>query len=115
VRPLIANELILSLVPDEEQRTWRNLTRMKTQLTRDRVRLQHQMECLLERIPFLPALFCRDGAGGVARATTARLGGCGGQWLHLCALNQKPSHERQFPNPLQDARGRSNDVRLSAR
>jgi hypothetical protein len=45
VRRLIANELILSFVPGGEQRTWRNLTRMKLQLTRDRVRLQNQMEC----------------------------------------------------------------------
>jgi transposase len=50
VRRLIAEELILSFVPDEEQRTWRNLTRMKTQLRRDRVRLQNQMECLLEEM-----------------------------------------------------------------
>jgi hypothetical protein len=47
VRRLIADELIWSFVPDEEQRSWRNMTRMKTQLTRDRVRLQNQMECLL--------------------------------------------------------------------
>src|SRR5260370_291297 len=40
VRRLIAKELILSFVPDEEQRIWRNLTRMKLQLTRDRVRIQ---------------------------------------------------------------------------
>jgi hypothetical protein len=32
VRRLIADELILSFVPDGEQRTWRNMTRMKTQL-----------------------------------------------------------------------------------
>ena len=50
MRRLIANELILSFVPDGEQRTWRNLTRMKLQLTRDRVRLQSQMECLLEEM-----------------------------------------------------------------
>jgi transposase len=50
VRRLIADELILSLVPSGEQRIWRNLTRMKTQLTRDRVRLQNQMECLLEEM-----------------------------------------------------------------
>jgi transposase len=50
VRRLIASELILSFVPDGEQRTWRNMTRMKTQLTRDRVRLQSQMECLLEEM-----------------------------------------------------------------
>jgi transposase len=50
VRRLIANELILSFVPNGEQRNWRSLTRMKVQLTRDRVRLQSQMECLLEEM-----------------------------------------------------------------
>ncbi|HSY97972.1 MAG TPA: transposase [Terriglobales bacterium] len=50
VRRLIAEELILSFVPDGEQRIWRSLTRMKVQLTRDRVRLQNQMECLLEEM-----------------------------------------------------------------
>jgi transposase len=50
VRRLVADELILSFVPNGEQRIWRNLTRMKTQLTRDRVRLQSQMECLLEEM-----------------------------------------------------------------
>lgn len=37
-------------MPDGEQRIWRSLTRMKVQLTRDRVRLQNQMECLLEEM-----------------------------------------------------------------
>ena len=50
VRRLIAEELILSFVPDGEQRIWRSLTRMKVQLTRDRVRLQNQMECVLEEM-----------------------------------------------------------------
>jgi len=50
VRRLIADELILSFVPDGEQRIWRSLTHMKVQLTRDRVRLQNQMECLLEEM-----------------------------------------------------------------
>ncbi len=50
VRRLIAKELILSYVPDGEQRIWRNLTRMKLQLIRDRVRLQSQIECLLEEM-----------------------------------------------------------------
>lgn len=48
VRRLFAEELILSFVPGEEQRIWRNLSRMKLQLVRDRVRLQGQVECLLE-------------------------------------------------------------------
>ena len=50
VRRLIAEELILSFVPDGEQRIWRSLTRLKVQLTRDRVRLQNQMECVLEEM-----------------------------------------------------------------
>ena len=50
VRRLIAAELILSFVPSGEQRIWRSMTRMKVQLTRDRVRLQNQMECLLEEM-----------------------------------------------------------------
>ena len=50
VRRLIAQELILSFVPDGEQRTWRSMTRMKLHLTRDRVRLQNQIECLLEEM-----------------------------------------------------------------
>src|SRR5499433_1871409 len=50
VRRLIADELRLSFVPNGEQRIWRSLTRRKVQLTRDRVRLQNQMECLLEEM-----------------------------------------------------------------
>ena len=48
VRRYIACELILSFVPDQEQRMWRTLTRTKNQLTRDRVRLHSQLEALLE-------------------------------------------------------------------
>jgi transposase len=50
VRRLIANELIMNFVPNGEQRIWLSLTRMKVQLTRDRVRLQNQRECLLEEM-----------------------------------------------------------------
>ena len=39
VKRLVAWELILSCVPDTEQRLWRTVTRRKYQLTRDRVRL----------------------------------------------------------------------------
>lgn len=45
---LLSDDLILSYVPDAEQRCWRTLTRTKYQLTRDRVRLQSQLESLLE-------------------------------------------------------------------
>src|SRR5215475_10450087 len=50
VRQQIPNELILSFVPNGEQRIWPSMTRMKLQLTRNRVRLQNQMECLLEEM-----------------------------------------------------------------
>lgn len=48
VRRHVARELILSFVPDEQQRLWRTITRTKLQLTRDRVRLQNQVEGFLE-------------------------------------------------------------------
>src|SRR5467141_4235297 len=48
VKRLVARELTLSFVPDAEQRLWRTVTRGKYQLTRDRVRLQNQLESLLE-------------------------------------------------------------------
>lgn len=48
VKRLVARELVLSFVPSPEQRLWRTVTRRKHQLTRDRVRLQNQLECLLE-------------------------------------------------------------------
>jgi transposase len=47
-RRLLADELLLSFVPDAEQRVWRTVTRGKHQLVRDRVRLQSQLEALLE-------------------------------------------------------------------
>ena len=47
-RRFVAGELTLSFVPDAEQRSWRTMTRSKLQLVRDRVRLQNQLEALLE-------------------------------------------------------------------
>lgn len=47
-RRLLAGELMLSFVPEPEQRTWRLMTRGRLQLVRDRVRLQSQVEGLLE-------------------------------------------------------------------
>ena len=44
----MAGELILSFVSQPEQRAWCTMTRRKVQLRRERVRLQNQVECLLE-------------------------------------------------------------------
>lgn len=48
VRRQLAGELTLSFVPDAEQREMRLVTRRRKQLMRDRVRLQNQLESLLE-------------------------------------------------------------------
>ena len=48
VKRLVAGELTLSFVPDPEQRLWRTVTRKKFQLRCDRIRLQNQLESLLE-------------------------------------------------------------------
>ncbi|HTU48667.1 MAG TPA: hypothetical protein VMF91_26630 [Bryobacteraceae bacterium] len=48
VKRLVAHELVLSFVPDVEQRLWRTVMRGKYQLRRNHVRLQNQLEALLE-------------------------------------------------------------------
>lgn len=63
LRRLIAGELILSFVPDEEQRLWRTMARTRHQLTRDKVRLQSQLECLLEDCRIKLSSFVSDLLG----------------------------------------------------
>jgi transposase len=67
VKRLVANELILSFVPDAEQRLWRTVTRRKYQLTRDKVRLQNQLEALLEEAHIKLSSFVSDLLGVSAR------------------------------------------------
>jgi transposase len=50
VNRLLTGELILSFVPNMEQRCWRTLTRSRYQLRQDQVRIQNQLECLLEEV-----------------------------------------------------------------
>lgn len=50
VRRHMAGELTLSFVPEPEQRQMRSLTRRRVQLSRDRVRVQNQLEALLEEM-----------------------------------------------------------------
>src|SRR5213080_2089938 len=49
IKRLVAQELVLSFVPDPEQRLWRTVTRRKYQLTRAKVGFQNQLESLLEQ------------------------------------------------------------------
>lgn len=67
VKRLVANELILSFVPDAEQRLWRTVSRRKYQLTRAKVRLQNQLEALLEEAHIKLSSLVSDLLGVSAR------------------------------------------------
>ncbi len=67
VKRLVAQELILSFVPDVEQRLWRTVTHKKYQLRCDRVRLQNQVESLLEEAHIKLSSFVSDLLGLSAR------------------------------------------------
>jgi transposase len=60
-------ELVLSFVPDAEQRLWRTVTHKKYQLTCDRVRLQNQLESLLEEAHIKLSSLVTDLLGVSAR------------------------------------------------
>jgi transposase len=63
IKRLVGQELRLSFVPDPEQRLWRSVTRRRTQLTEDRVRLQNQLEALLEEMHIKVSSFVSDLLG----------------------------------------------------
>jgi transposase len=67
VKRLVARELTLSFVPDPEQRLWRTVTRKKYQLRRDRVRLQNQLESLLEEAHIKLSSLVSDLLGASSR------------------------------------------------
>jgi transposase len=67
VKRLVSQELVLSFVPDAEQRLWRTLTRTKYQRTRDKVRLQNQLEALLEEAHIKLSSLVSDLLGASAR------------------------------------------------
>ena len=67
VKRLVARELTLSFVPDAEQRLWRTVTRKKFQLRRARIRLQNQLESLLEEAHIKLSSFVSDLLGFSAR------------------------------------------------
>jgi transposase len=67
VKRLVAQELVLSFVPDPEQRLWRTVTRRKLQLRRLRVQMQNQLEALLEEAHIKLSSFVSDLLGVSAR------------------------------------------------
>ncbi len=67
VKRLAAQELTLSFVPDVAQRLWRTVMRRKHQVTRNRVRLQNRLECLLEEAHIKLSSLVSDLLGTSAR------------------------------------------------
>jgi len=67
VKRLVSQELILSFVPDTEQRLWRTLTRTKYQLRRNRVQVQNHLEALLEEAHIKLSSLVSDLLGASAR------------------------------------------------
>jgi transposase len=67
LKRLVAQELIMSFVPNAEQRLWRTVMRRKYQLTCDRVRLQNQLESLLEEAQLKLSSLVSDLLGASAR------------------------------------------------
>jgi len=63
----VAQELTLSFVPDAEQRLWRTVAHKKYQLRRDHVRLQNQLESLLEEAHIKLSSLVSDLLGVSAR------------------------------------------------
>jgi transposase len=67
VKRLVSQELILSFVPDVEQRLWRTLTRTKYQLRRNKVQVQNHLEALLEEAHIKLSSLVSDLLGASAR------------------------------------------------
>jgi hypothetical protein len=96
VKRLVARELTLSFVPDAEQRLWRTVTRRKYQLTRDHVRLQNQLESLLEEAHIKLSSLVSNLLGASARRMLKAL--ADGETNPAAPRNQQ-HHPRQRRNP----------------
>jgi transposase len=86
VKRLVSAELVLSFVPDAEQRLWRTLTRTRYQRTRDKVRLRNQLEALLEEAHIKLSSLVSDLLGASARRLLRALADGGSDPAALAAL-----------------------------
>src|SRR5499427_8281156 len=108
VKRLVARELTLSFVPDAEQRLWRTVTRKKYQLRRDRVRLQNQVEALLEEAHIKLSSLVTDLLGASARRMLKALAEGETNPAALAALADQ--NLRATPEQLCDALGACTDL-----
>src|SRR5262250_2978209 len=103
VKRLVARELTLSFVPNAEQRLWRTVTRRKYQLTRDRVRLQNQLEALLEETHIKLSSLVSDLLGASARRMLRAL--ADGETNPAVLASLADQRLRATPVQLRDALG----------
>ena len=103
VKRLVSQELTLSFVPDGEQRLWRTLMRTRYQRTRDKVRLQNQLEALLEEVHIKLSSLVSDLLGASARRLLKALADGETDPAALATLGDK--RLRATPAELQDALG----------
>src|SRR5215471_3553119 len=108
VKRLISQELILSFVPDAEQRLWRTLTRTRYQRTRDKVRLQNQLEALLEESHIKLSSLVSDLLGASARRMLKALAEGEANPAALATLADK--NLRATPAELRDALGACSEL-----
>jgi len=111
LKRLVSQELILSFVPDGEQRLWRTVTRTKYQLRRDRVRLQNQLEALLEEAHITLSSLVSDLLGASARRMLQALADGETDAQALAALADR--HLQATPEQLRDALGACSELCLS--
>jgi len=103
VKRLVAQELILSFVPDPEQRLWRTVMRTKYQLTCNRVQLQNRLEALLEEAHIKLSSLVSDLLGASARRMLKALADGEADPAALAALAD--CRLRATPEQLCDALG----------
>jgi transposase len=103
VKRLAANELILSFVPNVEQRLWRTVMRTKYQLTRNRVQLQNRLEALLEEAHIKLSSLVSDLLGVSARRMLKAIAEGETDPMALAALAD--GRLRAKPEQLRDALG----------
>ena len=108
VKRLVAQELILSFVPDAEHRLWRTVVGRNYQLTCDRVRLQNQLESLLEEAHLKLSSLVSDLLGLNARRMLRALADGETDPAALAALADR--RLRATPQQLCDALGASKDL-----
>ena len=109
VKRLVAQELTLSFVPDAEQRLWRTVAHKKYQLRRDHVRLQNQLESLLEEAHIKLSSLVSDLLGVSARRMLKALAEGETNPAALAALADQKL--RATPEQLCDALGACTDLK----